>query len=100
MPTPIEKVSTSSVVSYEQAQKKPSFDVLLAISDKLNVSLDVLCGITTQPRTLSDVARHIAVLHNTADTVNGHIDVVVADDDYSIILHGWNGGLRERKTLV
>ena len=36
-------LSAASIIAYERNEKKPSYDVLLSISEKFNVSLDWLC---------------------------------------------------------
>jgi len=82
-------LSIASVIAYEQAQKKPSFDVLIAISEKLNVSLDVLCGVNIKPQTWSDIARRIVAL-DTPDRNDGCVEFKsLGGDTCAIVFYGW-----------
>jgi len=80
-------LSTASVIAYEQAQKKPSFDVLLAMAEKLNVSLDVLCGMDIKPQTWADITRRIVALDVWCD---GCIEFKsLAGETCAIVFNGW-----------
>ena len=82
-------MSMASVTAYEQAQKKPSFDVLLTIAEKLNVSLDELCGFEIKPRTWSDFARRIVAL-DLKEPSDGCIEFKsLSGDTYAIVFNGW-----------
>ena len=82
-------VSMASVIAYEQAQKKPSFDMLIAIAEKLNVSLDMLCDLDIKPQTWSDVARRVVAL-DVAGGCNGHIEFERKEGKTcAIVFYGW-----------
>lgn len=88
-------LSMASVIAYEQAQKKPSFEVLISIAEKLNVSLDVLCGVDIKPHIWSDIARRIVAL-DTADITNGVIEFKqVSGDTCAIVFNGWVADMQE-----
>ncbi|MDR1002077.1 MAG: helix-turn-helix domain-containing protein [Oscillospiraceae bacterium] len=59
-------LSISTVAGWERGIKKPSYDVLIDIANKFNVSLDWLCGIKTKDgnaiKTWGDAMRRIAEL--------------------------------------
>jgi len=62
-------MSVASIVAYEQGQKKPSYDALLAIADILGASLDRLCGINRPLNTYTDVMRLIVKLAECSQPV-------------------------------
>lgn len=43
-------VSAPTIVAYEKGDKKPSYETLLIIADKFDVSLDWLCGRDREPK--------------------------------------------------
>ncbi|SEV81737.1 helix-turn-helix domain-containing protein [[Clostridium] fimetarium] len=43
-------ISERGVQSYESNEKKPGLDVLIALSDYFNVSLDYLAGLSDNPK--------------------------------------------------
>lgn len=83
-------LSAPSVIAYELEQKKPSYEMLLALADALNVSLDELCGRKPPVRCLADVMRRIVALDLEYDLCDGQIQFEILNGSTSaIVFHGW-----------
>lgn len=78
-------LSTTTVASWEKEVKKPSFEVLILISEKFNVSLDWLCETKKQNefevKTWSDIIRMLyAVI--SCKPIPGEISFVKDKNDF------------------
>ena len=83
-------LSAPSIIAYELEQKKPSYEMLLALADALNVSLDELCGRKPPVRSLADVMRRIVALDLEYELYGGQIKFEILKGDTSaIVFRGW-----------
>lgn len=75
-------INLQSYYTYERGQAVPSFDVLMHIAEKCNISLDWLCGIAatqTFTKEKMDVSTVLSQLL-TASEMGKHIEVHITCD--------------------